>query len=65
METFVEYLSMGGYATFVWSTYLIALVGLAGIWIATHKTLEIRENQLRVLLEQRNQPGTIDKVSEQ
>jgi len=65
VERFIEYLSMGGYAIFVWSTYLSALVGLAGIWISTHKTLKMRENQLRILLEQRNQSDTIDKVSGQ
>ena len=34
METIGEFLAMGGYAAYVWSSYALAAAVMAGLWLA-------------------------------
>ena len=49
MESLSEYLAMGGYAGFVWPAYLIVAAVLAGLLIASRRSLKSAEAALRAL----------------
>jgi heme exporter protein D len=44
-----EFLSMGGYAAFVWPSYLLAAAIMAGLWLASRRALRLREAELEGL----------------
>ena len=37
MENFSDFLAMGGYAAYVWSSYGLTAAVLAGLWIAASR----------------------------
>jgi len=49
MTAVLDFLSMGGYAAYVWPALGLTAVVLIGLWIATVRTLRLRERQLRRL----------------
>lgn len=53
IEDMAEFLSMGGYAAFVWPAYGIAALVMAGLLVATLRDLRRREALLRMLEENR------------
>jgi heme exporter protein D len=40
------FFAMGGYAAYVWPSYAVAAVLLAGVWIASVRSLRAREAEL-------------------
>jgi heme exporter protein D len=40
------YFAMGGYAAYVWTAYILVAAVLAGLWIASVRTLKAREADL-------------------
>lgn len=40
-----EFLSMGGYAAFVWAAYAAAALGLAGIGLSSWRSMRVLERQ--------------------
>jgi len=44
-----QFLSMGGYAAYVWSAYLLAAVVLAGLLVASLQSARKREAELAAL----------------
>ena len=49
MESLSEFLAMDGYAGFVWPAYLIVAAVLAGLLIASRRSLKSAEAALRAL----------------
>ncbi len=49
MKAVLDFLSMGGYAAYVWSALGLTAVVLIGLWIVTLRTVRVRERQLRLL----------------
>ena len=49
MESLAEFLAMGGYAGFVWPAYLIMAAVLAGLLVASQRSLKSAEAALRAL----------------
>jgi heme exporter protein D len=47
------WLAMGGYAAFVWPAYGLALAALAGLFLATRRTLKAREREFERLKRER------------
>ena len=45
MDALAQYFHMGGYATFVWSAYGIAFVGMLGSWLYILHTLNKRQRE--------------------
>jgi heme exporter protein D len=45
----LEFLNMGGYAAFVWPSYLLAAVIMAGLWLTSRRALKLREAELKRL----------------
>lgn len=41
-----EFFAMGGYAAYIWPSYGVAAVLLAGLWIASVRALKAREAEL-------------------
>ncbi len=53
-----EFLSMGGYAAFIWPTYAVAAVVLGGLLGVTWSGMRRREAELQVLrAANRGKPG--------
>ncbi len=52
MDTFAGFIDMGGYAVFVWPSYIIAAVVMAGLLIASRRSMLANEAQLRALRRQ-------------
>lgn len=46
MEKFLSFLDMGGYASYIWPSYAIALFLLAWIWLKSYKQMLQREEVL-------------------
>jgi heme exporter protein D len=46
-----DFLEMGGYATYVWSSYAVVFVVLAGMLIASLNALRARDSELKALEE--------------
>ncbi|MGE4062326.1 MAG: heme exporter protein CcmD [Rhodospirillaceae bacterium] len=44
-----EFLSMGGYAVWVWGAYGVATVGIVGLLISTLATLRARQREFDAL----------------
>jgi heme exporter protein D len=38
-----EFFAMGGYAAYIWPAYAVAAILLAGLWIASVRSLRARE----------------------
>ncbi len=56
MDAFLNsFLSMGGYAAYVWPSYALALLALGGIFIATRLTLKKREREFEQLKRERRE----------
>ncbi len=49
MESFSEFLAMGGYAGFIWPAYLIAAAVLIGLLVASRRSLKSAEAALLAL----------------
>ena len=49
MESLWEFLAMDGYAGFIWPAYLIAAAVLAGLMVASRRSLKAAEAALRAL----------------
>ncbi|MBM3487640.1 MAG: heme exporter protein CcmD [Alphaproteobacteria bacterium] len=49
MDALGQFLAMGGYGAYVWPAYAIALVVLAGILIASVRTLNTRRRAVAAL----------------
>jgi heme exporter protein D len=52
------YFEMGGYAAYVWPSYALAVVVLAGILTASLRAMRTREAQLKVLQASRPHRGS-------
>ncbi len=46
MDQFQTFLTMGGYALFVWPAYALATAGIAGVWYIYRRTMKIRQAEL-------------------
>jgi heme exporter protein D len=46
MQAISDFLAMGGYAGFVWPAFLLSLALLAGLWIASARSLKVSDNVL-------------------
>jgi len=44
-----DYFEMGGYAAFIWPSYAVAGVVLAGLWIASRRFVRATEQELATL----------------
>ncbi|MCH8238387.1 MAG: heme exporter protein CcmD [Proteobacteria bacterium] len=49
MESLSEFLAMGGYAGFIWPAYLIMAAVLAGLMVASRRSLKSAEAALLAL----------------
>jgi heme exporter protein D len=49
MKAILDFLSMGGYAAYVWSALGLTAVVLIGLLVATLRTLRARERRLALL----------------
>lgn len=49
-----EFLDMGGYAVWVWSSYGLSAVGLIGLLIWSLRTLRAREREFEALKRERS-----------
>jgi heme exporter protein D len=49
MKAVLDFLSMGGYAAYVWPALGLTAVVLIGLWVVTLRTLRTRERQLQLL----------------
>jgi heme exporter protein D len=49
MESFAQFLAMGGYAAFVWPAYAIAAVVMIGVLAQSLRALRAREAELAAL----------------
>ncbi|MBO6559349.1 MAG: heme exporter protein CcmD [Nisaea sp.] len=64
-----DFLEMGGYATYVWSSYAVVLVVLAGMLIASLNALRARDSELKALEErvggrrQRRNQGRVEEMA--
>lgn len=52
-----EYLAMGGYGAFIWASYVIAALVLAGLWIQSRHALKRNEKLLQRLRAARRGDG--------
>lgn len=65
-----DLIEMGGYATYVWSSYAVVLVILAGMLIASVSGMRARERELNALEErvggrrQRRTRATTEEVAD-
>ncbi|UUX51448.1 heme exporter protein CcmD [Nisaea acidiphila] len=65
-----DFLEMGGYATYVWSSYAVVLVVLVGMLIASVSAMRARERELNALEErvggrrQRRPRATTEEVAD-
>ncbi len=41
-----DFFAMGGYAAYVWPAYGLAAVILAGVWIASMRSLKARQSEI-------------------
>lgn len=62
MTAVLDFLSMGGYAAYVWPALGLTAVVLIGLWIATVRTVRLRERQLRLL--EKGEAGEVRKRDE-
>jgi heme exporter protein D len=49
MDSLASFLEMGGYARFVWPSFAVTLVVLAGLLIESVRTLKARQQHLAAL----------------
>lgn len=49
MKAMLDFLSMGGYAAYVWPALALTAVVLIGLLVASLRTLRARERQLALL----------------
>ena len=49
---------MGGYAGYVWPSYLLTFVVMAGLWLVSQKALKKQEKTLQKLEEENDQKTT-------
>ena len=49
MQTVSDYFAMGGYAGFVWTAYAVVAVVLAGLAIASRRSLRARRREIAAL----------------
>ncbi|MCB2107437.1 MAG: heme exporter protein CcmD [Rhodobacteraceae bacterium] len=49
MEALSEFFAMGGYATYVWTAYGLALFGIGGILLISLKSWKAREREFTAL----------------
>jgi len=57
MDRLQEYLSMGGYAVWVWPAYGLASIALIGILAVTLRTLKNRQQEFEELKSLRRDPN--------
>lgn len=55
MSDWQSYFAMGGYAAYVWPAYAISLIALAGLAIASWRTMK-RSERLAELSDKSDQP---------
>lgn len=48
-----EFLSMGGYAAFIWAAYAAAALGLAGLGLSSWRSMRVLERQADAVRSQR------------
>ncbi len=48
-----EFLSMGGYAPFIWGAYTAAALGLAGLGLSSWRSMRVLERQADAVRSQR------------
>jgi heme exporter protein D len=56
METVRQFMAMGGYGTFVWSSYAVAVVVMVGLVLASRRSLRRQQRLLRQVEENLPQP---------
>lgn len=49
MDSLTSFLEMGGYARFVWPSFAVTLVVLAGLLIESVRALKVRQQRLAAL----------------
>ncbi len=49
MDSLAEFLRMGGYAAYVWPSYLVAAAVLIGLLVATLRNLRLQERRAALL----------------
>jgi len=58
-----EFLAMGGYAAFVWSSYAIATIVLCGLFVLSLKSMREREALVETLRKQRSRSAVGNPVA--
>ncbi|WP_193183478.1 heme exporter protein CcmD [Nisaea sediminum] len=64
-----DFLEMGGYAAYVWSSYAVVLVVLVGMLIASLTAMRARDRELKTLEErvggrrQRRNQGRVEEMA--
>ena len=64
MSGLSEFLAMGGYGSFIWSCYAVALLVLGGFLVTSLRDLKIRERRLRQLEAERPNPRRARRAAE-
>ncbi len=49
MSSLATYFSMGGYASYVWTSYALTAVVMVGLAVSTWRGMKARESELKVL----------------
>lgn len=52
MDTFAGFIGMGGYAVFVWPSYIITAAVMAGLLFASRRSMLANEAELKALRRQ-------------
>jgi len=58
-----EFLDMGGYAAFVWSSYAVATIVLCGLLVLSLKSMREREALVETLRKQRSRSAVGNPVA--
>ena len=61
MGNIEQFLSMGGYAGFIWPAFGIVLIVMAFLWIASMRSWRKSEQALASLRQHRRQRGDIEE----
>ncbi len=61
MDTFAGFIDMGGYAAFVWPSYAVTAVVMAGLLISSRRALRANEAALEALRRQEDEKTEMRK----
>ncbi|MFC4351860.1 heme exporter protein CcmD [Fodinicurvata halophila] len=58
MDALLSFLSMGGYGAYVWPSYGLALIVMAGLYVLSRHELQRHERQLQALRDRERDENT-------